>query len=223
MKIITRSANDTLYAMMKSCFTGDHEFQQVKSYDGWIEAYTFLLDTLSKDQGMIVIMDEDCFVTDEKAIDGIIEYMHARKYHVAGVPDGGVIPHRQNSWSNVNPFFMIVDTSVIAPMLSQRNHIQLATYFPEIFYNKPDFVTAPFDHNYFEPFAGLLYWLYDNFNVLFLNARQHEDGISTIIIDRDEYPFAVHTWYSREYNVDEFHTRRINSIYSGHINHNTVP
>ena len=53
---------------------------------------------------------------------------------------------------------------------------------------------------------------HNNDEPLFLKTREHEDGVSTVLMYKDK-EFALHSWYSREFNFDEFHRERILNLF----------
>ena len=56
-----------------------------------------------------------------------------------------------------------------------------------------------------EPFDKFWLRLHElNQSHVALNCETMDDEISTILCDGLDQPFAVHTWYSREYNTDNF-------------------
>lgn len=212
MKIVTRARNKRLYQMMQSMFKGDNTFIPL-THHGHIGAVDYLHDILSNQSGFVVNCDEDCFISNEDAIHDIIVYMIENDYDYCGVPDGGVINHRTNSWTNVNPFFNVFNVDKIKPFYKATDRKKIDTFFGVDCAKKPHFIKGEFTHNQLEPFAGLLYWLHCDFNPLYLNAKGHADGITSILLDLDNEPFAYHTWYSREYQKSVEHTQRIESVY----------
>lgn len=226
MKYVTRSANDKLYQKMKF-FLNDNTntFIQCKQFQGWQGALEYLHHIASNYNGWIVSIDEDCFVIDESEIFTIIARMARTGCIVAGVPDGGVICHRTNSWTNVNPFFLIINADELRKKYNQFTREQIDNW-SLIKYDSeaPEFVDlSKCQHNKYEPFAGFLYWLFDNTKIMFLDARNDEDNISTHVIGVSGKEFAVHTWYSREYdNRNSPHHSRINNIFNYAFNRRSL-
>lgn len=207
MKILTRSANPALYSMMQSCLSPDNEFICLTQFQGWEGALEYLKHVFLNESGWIVSIDEDCFVTRELGIEVLMQYMEDYNYQLAGMHDGGVISHRVNSWTNINPFFFIANVDAIKAKLELVEWEFVENYKLRPKPKKaPSYITGPYNHWHFEPFAGLLYWLYDNFRIKFIPATTHSDGISTIL------PFAIHSWYSREY--DGAHKERIDNLFN---------
>lgn len=192
-------------------FSDDTEFIRFTEFQGYTEALDFILHGLTHLDGWVVFCDEDCFVTNQKAIESIIEHMKQNDMQVAGIPDGGVISHRSNSWTNINPFFFIANTTAVREKMHGYTRDQIVEWALDFIPEKPRNIGDNFDHNHWEPFAGVLYFLYDNFRILFLDAQEHEDGISTKVIFKDKL-VALHSWYGRAY-VDE-HKERIDNLYN---------
>lgn len=212
MKILTRSANPALHTMMQSLLSPDNEFKRLTQFQGWEGALDYLKHVFLNGSGWIVSIDEDCFVTDEPAIKRIIQHMKDNDYQLAGIRDGGVIEHRINSWTNINPFFFIANVDKIREKLQWEDWEKLKTYYPKFIPNDPPKgVSSIYSHGHFEPFAGLLYWLWDNFRIKFIDAETHKDGVSTVL-KLDNKPFALHSWYSREY--DGAHKERIDNLFN---------
>lgn len=207
MKVITRARNKQLYKMMQSML-GAHDYIPL-THHGHIGAVDYLHDIFSNHSGFVVNCDEDCFISNPDAIHDIIAYMIDNDYDYCGVPDGGVVSHRTNSWTNVNPFFNVFNVDKIKPLYLAEGRKKIDSFFGVHCDKRPHFIRGNFNHNQLEPFAGLLYWLHYNFNPLYLNAKDHADGITSILLDLDNEPFGYHTWYSREYQKGIEHTSRI--------------
>lgn len=196
--IVTRSQNEQLYNVFKSFLSNENDFRRYTSFNGFVEAKEYLLSILNLHSGWIVNADEDFFVCNESEIDNLISAMEENGYDYCGVADGGIIPHRTNSAYNVNPFFNVFNCDKIKEKLhefTEQKGIEAR--------NKLD----PNDQMT-EPFAGLLFWLYDNFHCLFLEDIESTDGTSTVIKFNNK-PIGIHSWYSRVYGKDEAQTKRI--------------
>lgn len=72
---------------------------------------------------------------------------------------------------------------------------------------------ADVDDDHFEPYYAFFLWLCGTQRTLYLRAETwQEDGLSTLLYNQDNVPLVLHTWYSREYNKDAYHTERINRV-----------
>ena len=47
---------------------------------------------------------------------------------------------------------------------------------------------------------------------MYLDVAKHKDGLTTIVYNQLHEPILLHTWYSREYGHDAFHTSRIKAV-----------
>ena len=56
------------------------------------------------------------------------------------------------------------------------------------------------DEESFEPYYPFFLWLA-------ANAK-----LSTVCSNQDNKEMLIHTWYSREYGVDDYHTKRIDKV-----------
>ncbi len=200
--IVTRSANDKLYNIFKSLWRDDNIFIQKKEFAGFNGAVDYLLHllTCTDYDGFIVNADEDFFCINENLIDSVIGHMVKNDIVYCGVPDGGIISHRNKSPFNSNPFFNVFNVSAIRAKILEFDNSKQFEYANKVEKNG----------NLDEPFAGLFYWLHLNFKHTNFTHIESTDGISTVIKINDE-PIGIHSWYSREYGKDKAQTDRINN------------
>ena len=196
--IITRSANDKLYSLAKSLWRDDNTFVRLQQFTGFHGALTYLLHILENYNGIIVNADEDFFVTNEDLIDQVIADMTRNDFAYCGVPDKGIISHRDKSFFHVNPFFNVFNVDMIQTKLSKFDQSKVYDYANQCEKNG----------NVDEPFAGLFYWLHLNFKHANFTKITSTDGTSTVININDK-PIGIHSWYSREYGKDVKQTERI--------------
>ena len=197
--ILTRSANESLYKLFKSLWRDDNIFHQCKGFNGYNESLSYLLHLFESDySGFIINADEDFFIMNENLLDKVIEKMKVNKFAFAGVPDGGVISHRNNSVFNVNPFFNVFNVDLIKTKIKSFDNSKQSYYANRVEKN------AKLN----EPFAGFLYWLHYEFEHANFTDIESTDGISTVIKINHE-PLGIHSWYSRHYGVDAAQTERI--------------
>lgn len=189
-QIFTRSRSDKLYSMMAEFLPAD-KLVRVQGFDGYEESVQYLYHIIENSTADWVInIDEDCFVFDFSRVEKTLKYMQDFGiYDYAGMPDAGFCPHRNFSSTTHNPFFNIFNAKVIREFLKNVDK---------------DEINSRGD---FEPFDGFFLWLNESFGNLELTAGQHDD-ISTTLLNG-----LIHTWYSREYETDPFHTQRINEAY----------
>jgi len=183
MTIYTRSYNAELYGMMKEFIPAGIEVVQMKGYDSWEDALTFIQDVIKNCDGWAVIMDEDCFAYNFKAIEEIVTHMQDYDYTHCGMPDRGVSPHRTLQWTTLNPFFNIINCNAIR---------DLGGLNPT---DKPAFMTCPT----FEIFDDLYLQMWKVGKPLYLDASTTLDGLTTHLKDHTGEYFALHSWLSREW------------------------
>lgn len=217
MKIFTRSMHPVLYGKMQRLFRPDHEFHCCTTFQTGYGAVEYLFHLLSYD-GFIVNCDEDCFIRREDAIQEIIDHMRTHGYAYCGVPDGGVVSHRFNSWANMNPFFNVFNLDVIKPILAQTSRAEIEQFYQIDAQKAPPSLPYAWSHTRSEPYAGLFYWLNYTFTPLYLTVREHSDTITTVVEDLHGQPFAYHSWWSRKYGgrhrSSREHTARIDALYA---------
>jgi len=196
MQIFTRSYNSELFSMMKE-FIPDHiEVNQMKGYNNWQDALLFIEDVIKTAPKYAVIIDEDCFVYNFKAIEEIIYHMEEHGFTHAGMPDRGVCDHRTLQWTTLNPFFNIINCEKIRD-LGGLDKI-----------DKPNFMNV----DMFEIFDDLYLQMWKIGKPLYLNAESALDKYTTHLKDHTGNFFAIHTWLSREWKNGE--RSRILNVYN---------
>ena len=68
MKIITRCANIELYLKMVSLLPKNIKCEPRTNYHGYIGATDFLYEIINKESGILIILDEDCFIYNFKSV-----------------------------------------------------------------------------------------------------------------------------------------------------------
>lgn len=210
IQVFTRSSINELYDMAMSFIPEHIEKIRCDQFGKWWEASDYLHHIINEGIEWVVNIDDDCFVTDWGEVENTIEMMAIDGYDYAGMPDGGVCPHRCRSWIVVNPFFTIFNAKEIREKLIPKEKIDICGFLPILERGKPPFVNEHYSHDTAEPFAGFFYWLKSEFEPYYLNATTHSDGISTITLNGTVY----HSWYTREFVHDIGHRNRILSLYN---------
>lgn len=218
MKTYTRFNNQTLFDKAQSLCP----FPIIKGegFDHWKDAATYLEWLIEQGDDYAMNIDQDCFITDTSVLSELISDFKAGGYTHAGISDGGCLSGRNNiSWAVMNPFFNLFDSEAI---LIQRvgdcwanydwQDIRDFGFRPEMNARKPDFIPE-YETSMWEPFNGFFNWLFEYGKPMWLHGELHADGISTIISYNDK-PFALHSWYSREYNHDATQRARIDALYN---------
>lgn len=195
IEIVTRSMNRKLYYLSQS--TVQFPYKRIRLKNTTSDGYLYKI--LKRDVDYLINIDEDAFVYDNERLRGLLNHMIENNIDICGMSDGDLMSIRSCNPLVVNPFFNIIDVRKIKKSLTPK----LIREF------KNEFVTGKV---LLEPYEPFFVWLNKNFNVLYLKAEKHNDGITTILNDHRNNEFLFHTWYSRLYDKDEFHTRRINSV-----------
>ena len=60
-----------------------------------------------------------------------------------------------------------------------------------------------------EPYYPFFHWLAETFPTLYLPAKRHADGITTVALDPQGRTICLHTWFSRFYSMPAWIVRRI--------------
>lgn len=183
VKIFTRSFDLRLYRYSRALYE-DMGIPVVRltdqSADGYF--YTILKD---KDCDIAINIDEDAFLVNPQAMLDLVSYVIDGGYANAGCPDGGcdALP-RGGDPRVTNPFFNIMDLRQIRPS-----------------FDKSLLVSRLDDC---EPYYPFFHWLADNFKTLYLPARKHPDGVTTILTDVEGRDICLHSWFARFYSMPSF-------------------
>lgn len=160
-------------------------------------------------------IDEDAFVMDNEALLALLEYCVKEKIVNCGMRDGGVLPIRHGNPIVTNPFFNILDLKTIRKYFSRQvmHECVRSLNVSEVLGNE-EFPADYMESLTYEPFYPFFLWLNTRFKVLYLPVEQHADGYTTILKNHVGQPMLYHSWFSRHYGVDAFHTDRINALYA---------
>ena len=184
LKIFTRSFDLRLYRIARGLFCGWKDASGVevpcvrltdRSADGYFYA---MLQDGSAD--IAISIEEDCFVTDPQAVLDLVRTMQEGGYAAIGCSDGDPATTGRDPVA-MSPFFCILNLSLIRTRFSRNRIIRL-----------------PEDY---EPYYPFFRWLAATFPVLYLDARRHQDGISTVAIDPQGRTLCLHSWFSRFYGL----------------------
>lgn len=210
IKIYTRSMNDALYK--RSMFFMDLPYEKVRLLNTTADGYLYQM-IRDEEADIIINIDEDAFVYDLEHLKSLLEHVVKNGYVNCGMPDGGMVDIRKFNPLVTNPFFNILNVREIRKKFSEE---AIATYplHQDTYMDQyPKHIlkgTYQFINN--EPYCRFFVWLSQEFKTLYLNAETHPDGESTILYNHKQEPFLIHTWYSRFFNTDRFHTNRINAV-----------
>ena len=213
MIVVTRSVTPDLYSMMSGLIPSEIRKRKYKGFDRSEDCLYYLIEILKDNREWIVNVDDDCFIHDWSVVEDLILYMKDNDFDYCGMPDGGLIPIRKRNWTVTNPFFTIFNGKKIE--LPELEELLSYGYSESFEKDKPKKIHEGLINRSLEsPFNPLFYFLRTHHKVLnLLNVRTHSDGYSTIVSDLKERPFALHSWYSREYTRDPKQKERIDKLY----------
>lgn len=171
----------------------------------------YLIDLIRDESADFVInIDEDAFVTDVRALRSLLEHVMKEGFVNCGMPDGGVVPIRHHHPLVTNPFFTIMNTAEIRKLYRSSVFEGIPLASEEYVDSFPKhLLKSPYDMDGYEPYNELLVWIARSFPTLYLDAKVHADGRSTVLLNHEGAPFLIHTWFARNYLKDIAETRRI--------------
>lgn len=207
--IFTRSCNRNLFELSGKTINLPFERKRIK----YASADGYFYEILKSDADIAINLDEDAFVIDNKSLLELLVYMIDNDFANCGFPDGGVLPIRYHNPLITNPFFNILDLRKIRNKFSMREMKRYKTFKESYKVFAPlKLIRDKFSYDMYEPYYPFFLWISQNFKVLYLNATTHPDGFTTILKNHTDVSFLLHSWYSRCYEVDTFHTNRINQL-----------
>lgn len=188
VKIFTRSFDLKLYRYAAGLWDGIECDGIVRLTDRSADGYFFTM-LRDDDCDIAINIDEDAFVADPAAVNDLVALMISGGYANIGCPDAGEGLPRSGNPKVTNPFFNILNLSLIRTKFD-RNALKRYT-------------------EYYEPYYPFYLWLADNFSTLYLSARRHPDGITTELLDPQGRCICKHSWFARFYSMPDFIVRRI--------------
>ena len=192
IKIFTRSFDLRLYRLAKGLFEGleDAAGNPIpcvrltdQSADGYF--YTMLRD---RECDIAINIDEDAFIVDPQVMLRLVDTLREGGYANIGCSDGDAATTGRDPVVT-NPFFNVFDLTLIRTKFD-RSLMQRKLEDAEPYY--------PFFH-----------WMAATFPTLYLPARRHADGTTTVALDPEGNPVCLHTWFSRFYSMPSWIVRRI--------------
>ena len=216
IKIYTRSFSPELYRLSKGLYPEGVEAVRLtdRSADGYF--YAMLRD---KECDIAINIDEDAFVTDPDAVMALAQRVYEEGWANAGASDCGPGCPRSHNPIVTNPFFNILNLKLIREKYEGSGQIRAFDYNPvkeqmkEAFLEQvSETLNGDFDIYDFEPYYSFYLWLAHNFKTLYLPARRHRDGMSTILSDGSGHDLCMHSWMARKYKVQMDQTYRIDSL-----------
>lgn len=205
--IATRSRSELLYHRASSFWPDAAQVprHRITGMDHWRDAIHYLHALLDIDADVVVNCDEDCFVMDWGVVERVCEAVMGPGLVMAGMPDVLEHCHHRNNAPFVhNPFFNVLRPAPIKAMLAGH-----PTYANQVLLN-----VNPPGCRFHEPFNAFFRVLFDHAaGTVPLDGRDHADGMSTWL-SHAGVPFALHTWYSRQYEHDAVHRDRIDARFA---------
>ena len=178
------------------------------SADGYL--YQVIADT---EADWVINIDEDAFISNIGALEQLIEYCMKNGYVNCGMPDGGVVHLRDGNPLVTNPYFNILNTKALREQFSIEKLVEAPD---KNLFRQTDLLVGEYDFaaTNIEPYYPLFIWMSNHFKTLYLKATNHPDGESTVLHNHLGEEMLIHTWYSRFYNRDRFHTHRIDNAFN---------
>jgi len=130
-------------------------------------------------------------------------------FAACGMPDGGVVPIRQHNPAACNAFFNVFDLRRVRPVWRDWDRVRSAVHRKEYEGQVADFARrTPYAFDHFERYYGVFFSLLaGGEKILYLDAEEWQDGVSTLLKDQAEEPLLIHCWYTRYWDTS-YHTRR---------------
>ena len=185
-----------------------------RSADGYF--YAMLRD---RECDIAINIDEDAYVTDPAAVLALAQRVFEEGWANAGTSDCGPGCPRSHNPIVTNPFFNILNLKLIREKYQGPAQIRAFDYHAvkeqmkaAFLEQVPEPLTGDFGIYDFEPYYGFYLWLAYNFKTLYLPARRHRDGMSTILSDGSGHDLCMHSWMARKYKVQMDQTYRIDSL-----------
>lgn len=192
IKIFTRSFDLRLYRLAKGLFCDWKDAEGnpipcVRLTDQTADGY-FLTMLRDCDCDVAINIDEDAFIVNPGAVLTLVDTLLVGGYANIGCSDGDEATTGRDPIVT-NPFFNVFNLALIRTRFN-RNDLKKRLDDAEPYY--------PFFH-----------WLAATFPTLYLPARRHTDGITTVALDPQQRPLCLHTWFSRFYSMPAWIVRRI--------------
>lgn len=215
IKIYTRSANILLYRYSQGLIS--LPYKRVRLYGTTADGYFYQM-LEDKECDIAINIDEDAFVVNQQALLSLLDYVMKNHIVCCGMNDGGVLPIRVGHPSIMNPFFNIINLKAIREKFNRTEieNFSFDEHKEELLSKLPlklrNYHGEKTDDAHYEPYYSFFFWLALNFKIQYLPVQQHSDGYTTILCNQDNQPILYHTWWSRVYGMDIFHTQRINNV-----------
>jgi len=209
IQIYTRSCNDQLFQLSGKTIDLPYPKKKLKFTTGG----GYFYQIMKSDADIVINIDEDAFIVDNKELLDLLTYFVENKYVNCGMPDGGVVPVRGHNPLVINPFFNIMDLRVLRKDFSLDLMKKYSKFDPKyIEMTNQNLIKTSYIYDMSEPYYPFFLWIKLNYKVLEFDATTLSDGFTTALMSHNNKPFLYHTWWSRSYGIDPYHTQRINNI-----------
>ncbi|MDH8702286.1 hypothetical protein M2138_001646 [Dysgonomonadaceae bacterium PH5-43] len=207
--IFTRSMNAKLFELSSQLIGLPFKHIRLKH----TSAISYFYDIMKYDIDYAINIDEDAFVSDPNKLLDFLKYVIANNYVNCGFPDGGILPIRNHNPLVTNPFFNILNIKEIKKNFNVKDveNFDFTKYDYEK-YAPNNLYKSEYQFDVCEPYYSFFLWLSINYKTLYMDAETHADGCTSILKDMNGEVILLHSWYSRFYGKDEFHTKRINNL-----------
>ena len=192
IKIFTRSFDLRLYRISKGLFDNLQDKQgrtipTVRLTDQSADGYFFTM-LRDRDCDIAINIDEDAFIIDTRAVLDLVDVLLEGGYANMGCSDGDPATTGRDKVVT-NPFFNVFNLALIRSKFDKS-----------LLERKLDDA---------EPYYPFFRWMAATFPTLYLPAKRHSDGTTTVALDPQGRTICLHTWFSRFYSMPGWIVRRI--------------
>ena len=192
IKIFTRSFDLRLYRLAKGLFcdwkdAAGNPIPCVRLTDQRADGYFYTM-LRDPDCDIAINVDEDAFIVDPQAVLDLVDTLLQGGYANIGCSDGDAATTGRDK-TVTNPFFNVFNLQLIRTKFDRKA------------------LVSKLEDK--EPYYPFFHWMADTFPTLYLPARRHADGITTIALDPQGRTLCLHTWFSRFYSMPAWIVRRI--------------
>jgi GT2 family glycosyltransferase len=168
------------------------------------DSLSYFSELAALDTDWVVSLDDDVFVLDPDRLNGLVRFMEQHEFAACGMPDGGVVQIRRHNPVACNAFFNIFDLRRTRRSWENWETVNAARHKSDYERLAPVFARrTPIAYDDFEPYYGVFYTLLDfGAKILYLDAEEWHDGVTTLLKDAAGQPLLLHGWYSRIWRID---------------------
>lgn len=163
---------------------------------------------------VLVLCDEDCFISSKDVIDQLVDYVVEHDYAFAGVPDGGCYHTRQSLPFMPNNFFVVLNLKLIRErqLLEEPKAFTLLDLFKYIPFHMIK-NSMPFGVGFIEPYYNFYMTILGNGGKpLWLSPYELPQDPISIRFEFQGMIIGYHSWFAREWKKNMDQTERIKKI-----------